>query len=159
MIHYDLQCKNGHVFEAWFRSSSDFDTQAASGIVVCPHCQDTGITRALMAPNVAKKGNAKIEPMPRPSNETAANPPVPQAADQPAPPEIAVRQALRALRQVVEKNFEHVGSRFAEEARKIHYGETDARAIYGDTTPEQAEALADEGIAVSSIPWLRETDS
>jgi hypothetical protein len=137
MIHYDLRCPNGHVFEGWFRSSSDFDAQAAQGLVSCPTCQDTGIERALMAPSVAKKGNTLPD----------------------MPPEVAVKQALRSLRRMVESNFENVGDRFAEEARKIHYGETATRGIFGDTTKEEAEALVDEGIAFGQIPWVPETDS
>ncbi len=137
MIHYDLRCRNDHVFEAWFRGSSDFDAQAARGLVACPTCQSTEVERAPMAPSVAKKGNT-----------------LPDIAS-----EVAMKQALRKLKRMVETNCENVGDRFAEEARKIHYGETAARGIYGGTTREEAEALVDEGIEFGQIPWLPDTDS
>jgi hypothetical protein len=137
MIHYDLRCGTGHIFEAWFRSSDAFDQQAAKGEVACPVCQSTAVERAPMAPSVAKKGNAGKDP----------------------PPEVAMRQALRALRQAVESQCENVGERFAEEARKIHYGEAAPHGIYGAATAEEADALADEGIAFNQIPWLPNTDS
>jgi hypothetical protein len=138
MIHYDLRCGAGHIFEAWFRNSEAFEQQAAKGDVACPICQATTVERAPMAPSVAKKGNAgNTDPS----------------------PEAMMRHALRALRQAVESQCENVGERFAEEARKIHYGETPPHGIYGDATSKEAEALADEGIAVNQIPWLPNSDS
>jgi len=130
MIKYDLKCGDGHGFEAWFRDSAGFDEQHAAGEVSCPHCGSAKVEKALMAPRLAGNGRAKAEKMAR------------------------MRRELTALRQKVEQNCDYVGPRFAEEARKIHYGESEARGIYGETTSEDAKALNEEGVPFASIPWL-----
>lgn len=148
MILYTLRCDKGHEFESWFNSSASFEKQAARNLLECPHCGSAKVDRALMAPNVPRKGRI------------TADPPSPSAA----PPQAAtqlpdhVRAMLQKLRAEIEKNCDYVGDAFAEEARKIHKGETDARPIYGETTPEEAEALAEEGVAVSRIPWVPRAD-
>jgi len=138
----DLRCTHGHGFEGWFASSEDFETQLASGLVECPVCGDTAIVKLLSAPRL-NLGNAK-EP-----KEAAA--PAPAAASNvPADPSPEARW-MRAVREVLAKT-EDVGERFADEARKMHYGETPERGIRGQATPEQTEALLDEGIPVMALP-------
>ncbi len=134
MILYSLHCERKHTFEAWFRDAAAFDEQATRGLVSCPHCGDTAITKAIMAPSLNKAVGHSLE-----------------ARD----PEVtALRQSLHDLRTAVETHCEPVGDRFAEEARAIHYGDAEERPIYGTTTPEEAAELKDEGIAVQHIPWL-----
>lgn len=135
MIVFDLACSNGHVFEAWFSDSEGFEVQRVAGDVVCPACGDSKVEKSLMAPAVPAKGQA-----------TAKDAEKAQAATE-------VMQSLYQMRQQVEENCDNVGEDFAEEARKIHYGETETRNIYGKATPEEAEALADEDIEFGILPW------
>ena len=153
MIHYQLQCRAQHGFDGWFRDSAAFDAQAAGGLVACPICADTGITRALMAPSVGKGLAA-----PRPAPETPATPPPAKTAVAGPLPD-HVRAVLQRMRAEVERNCDYVGPDFADEARRIHTGESERRGIYGETTPEQAEALAEDGIEIASIPWLPRADA
>lgn len=157
MIHYQLRCSADHHFDGWFRDSAAFDAQAERGLVSCPACGDTAVNRALMAPRI-KKGGAVVD---------ASG--APDAVPVPAAPEKAgvvvpdhVRAMLQKLRAEVERNCDYVGPGFADEARRIHRGESGrgegGRGIYGESTPEQAEALADEGIEVSRIPWVPRAD-
>ena len=158
MIHYQLCCAEDHAFDGWFKDSAAFDMQAKRGLVACPQCASTAVRRALMAPSIAR-------PRPAPGKDAAPAPSVPQTVPQP-PPKLPLagampdqlRAALQRVRAEVEAKCEHVGPRFAEEARAIHRGETEARGIYGNATPEQAEALAEEGIEVAAIPWLPRAD-
>ncbi|WP_420562768.1 DUF1178 family protein [Thalassobaculum sp.] len=147
MIRYRLRCNAEHEFEAWFQNSSAFEKQAESGLLSCPDCGSSQVTRALMAP--ALQGTHR-ETLPVPAEPPSAE------QKQVATQALALKQQLLSLRRKIEENFDNVGDRFAEEARKIHYGDSDPRGIYGDTTPQEREALADEGIEVSSIPWLRD---
>ena len=153
MIHYQLRCGAAHEFDGWFKDSTGFERQAKRGLITCPVCADTNVTRALMAPGIPRKGR----------NEMAAAETVPAPA--PAKPAAggvipdAVRAVLQKLRAEVEKHCDYVGHDFAEEARRIHHGETEPRGIYGESTDEEAEALADEGIDIARIPWLPRTDS
>ena len=133
----DLRCANGHGFEGWFASDEDFMDQNGRGLVECPLCADRVIVRMPSAPRLNLSG----------AREQAA-PPASQA-----PPTPADLQALymQAVRHVL-ANTEDVGRRFAEEARRIHYGEVDARGLRGEATPDEAEALRDEGIEFASLP-------
>jgi hypothetical protein len=140
MILYDLTCRNGHVFEAWFRDGSAFEAQRKGRKIACPDCGEHRVKKAPMAPRIGKGA--------REETPTKAVAP---------PPEMM--QALRKLRQHVESNCDYVGPRFAEEARAIHYGERDKRGIYGEASEEEAKALAEEGIEVSRIPWLPRQDA
>ncbi len=155
MIHYQLRCGAEHEFDGWFKDSANFERQAKRGLISCPACADTKVTRALMAPGLRKRG-VVIE------HETAA--PVAEAQE-PAPMQAGgvmpdqVRAVLHKLRAEVEKNCDYVGPDFAAEARKIHNGEAAPRGIYGESTPAEAEALADDGIGVARIPWLPRADS
>ena len=171
MIKYALICPAEHTFEGWFGASADFDDQAARGLLECPVCGDTTVAKALMAPRIGKKGNA------RPAPEIVAVPPaaeVPgaaaaQAAKLPArtgvdPAKMALmaanlRETLGEIRKQIEANCDYVGGSFAEEARKIHYGEAEARGIYGEATDDQHRELVEEGVEIARIPWLPRGDA
>ncbi len=153
MIHYDLHCSQDHAFDGWFKDSAAFERLAKRGLLECPHCGDAKVERALMRPAVARR-DAAPAPVPVP----APSPPEPAASVTGGPMPAQVRAMLQRMRAEVEKNCDYVGPQFAEEARKIHRGESDKRGIYGETSPEQAEALADEGIEVSRIPWVPRAD-
>ena len=153
MIHYQLRCTDDHAFDGWFRDSSAFDTQAKAGLLSCPVCGTAEVRRALMAPVIGRN--------------PAVPAPAPSAAPVPEPNPVAVaggalpdgmRAMLQRMRAEVEKRCDYVGPGFAEEARRIHNGEADARGIYGEATPEEAERLADDGIQVAQIPWVPRAD-
>jgi hypothetical protein len=144
MILYELTCAKGHVFEGWFRDSKGYDGQRRAGRVVCPACGDRKVRKAPMAPRLAKhRGTGDRRALHGPEAARQA-----QALAQ-----------LRELRQQVEENCDYVGERFADEARKIHYGEIETRAIYGETSDSEAETLADEGIKFGRIPWVPRADN
>jgi len=145
MILYDLRCDKGHVFEAWFADRATFDDQAKAGIVTCPTCASTKIEKAPMAPRINKGADKAVKPAAAVARRTAVMG--------------EAMSALRELREKVEQNFEHVGERFPEEARKIHYGEAEERNIYGDATEAEAKELAEEGVEVQRIPWLPDHDA
>ncbi|GAB4394237.1 MAG: DUF1178 family protein [Kiloniellaceae bacterium] len=164
MIVYDLKCRKDHVFEAWFPDSASFAAQAEAGKVVCPVCGSRKVTKALMAPAVLKGGRGKAEGSREGSGQSDAG----ASGGVPGPAAAALgdsekagelRRILRGLREQVEKNCDYVGEQFAEEARKIHYGETDPRGIYGETSDAEAKELQDEGIEVARIPWLPRENS
>ncbi len=154
MIHYQLRCRHEHEFDGWFRDSLGFENQADRGLVACPACGDTKVARALMAPAVPRKGERGGSP------QLAAEAPAPaapaKAAAGPVPAQMLAM--LQRMRAEVERNCDYVGEQFAAEARKIHRGESVKHSIYGESTPEQAEALAEEGIEVSQIPWVPRAD-
>ncbi len=155
MIKYSLHCGNGHDFEAWFRSSDEFDNQKRRKILLCPACDSPKIEKAMMAPNVGVKGNrAAVEP----SSPAAAGPSALATAATGLPAEVQqhVVKLAREIREHVTRNADNVGEKFAEEARKIHYEETEPRGIYGKATPEEASDLKDEGIEVHPLPVLPE---
>lgn len=160
MIHYQLRCSQSHEFDGWFKDSAGFEKLAKLGLIECPECGDKAITRALMAPAVATRRSAPPQPaVSSPATESQSPPPPPAqvavsggAPDRPIPDQ--VRAMLQRMRSEVEKNCDYVGKAFAEEARRMHRGESDKRSIYGETTPEQADALTEEGITFSRIPWV-----
>ncbi len=143
MIKYSLVCEKEHDFEGWFGSSADYDKQRKRGFVECPHCGSKKISKALMAPRVA--GTKKSTDGP---SRVMAN-----VAPQ-LPEEVVTK--IREIKQHIEKNSENVGDKFPEEARKIHYGESEARGIYGKASVEEAIELAEEGVNVVPIPELPE---
>ncbi len=161
MIHYQLRCDADHAFDGWFRDSGTFDRQAEAGLVTCPECGDAKVHRALMAPSIGRaravvdQSGQDQTPQDRPSRSAA--PPAPPAKAAAGMPD-KMRAVLQRLRSEVERNCEHVGDRFADEARAIHRGESEGRPIYGESTPEQAQALADDGIEVARIPWIPRAD-
>ncbi len=132
MIVFDLRCTGqGHVFEGWFGSTEDYEAQRARGLVSCPVCGGAEVEKAPMAPNVAAKGNA-------------------------APDAAAMKKALAEMADLQKRMLEKsdfVGDRFPDEARAIHLGEAEARAIHGRATREEAKTLVDEGVPVTPLPF------
>lgn len=138
MILYKLTCEAGHEFESWFPSSDAFEAQRDRSLVACAHCGSTDVDRALMAPAVATEKPASDTPLSQPRSEAEA--------------------ALTELRRKVEAESDYVGAEFAEEARRIHLGEAEARGIWGEAKPAEAKALHEEGIPVAPLPFMRRLD-
>jgi hypothetical protein len=156
MILFDLRCNKGHVFEAWFRDGATAERQLAARKVACPDCGSTKVAKAPMAPRIGKGAKtADRAPTEKAPRDKMSDSPPQGAMAGPS----AVMAQLRELRARVEANLDYVGERFAEEARKIHYGETEAHGIYGETSDEEARSLQDEGIEFARIPWLPRHDS
>lgn len=146
MIRYRLVCRKGHEFDGWFKNSASYDDQVAGKQLSCPHCASKSITKALMAPNVATRGPEPAqdaELMERQSPDT----------------DNEFREVAKKIREHVERNADYVGTGFTEEARKIHYGETDPHGIYGEATPTQLKELIDEDIPIYPLPALPEDKS
>jgi hypothetical protein len=154
MIRYALICDNAHDFESWFATSASFEEQARRGLVACPVCGSAKVERAIMAPNLARsdRGPRPVEAAAAPAGRAAAPPPAPVALM--GEKEIAIREMLSALHRHVTETAENVGPRFAEEALKIHHGESDSRAIYGEATADDARMLHDEGVEFMPLPRL-----
>lgn len=155
MIVFDLKCNNDHQFEAWFKSSSAYEEQLAAGHVTCPYCESAEITKAPMAPNVAAKGNQKVDsPATVPSIASSTSEPVLTGSGDAKLTELAAeaQKVFAQLKAHVEENCDYVGNKFADEARKMHYGESEERGIYGESTKEEAIELLEEGIEVMPIP-------
>ncbi|MFM1855523.1 MAG: hypothetical protein RLZ83_832 [Pseudomonadota bacterium] len=143
----DLRCAHGHGFEGWFGSEEDFLGQNGRGLVECPLCGDRVITRMPSAPRLNLSGAR--EPVDKPSSPAA---PAGSSSDQSgAVPADLQAMWLQAVRHAI-ANTDDVGERFAEEARRIHYGETEARGIRGLASPEERHALREEGIEVLALP-------
>ena len=158
MIHYQLRCGGEHAFDGWFRDSAAFDAQAGAGMLSCPVCGTQSVSRALMAPALGRKraAPAQVEQTaPVPASPVATPPAAPLAGG--GLPD-GLRSMLQKMRAEVEARCDYVGPGFAKEARRIHNGESDARGIYGEATPEEAERLADDGIEVAQIPWVPRAD-
>lgn len=149
MILYNLRCAQGHEFEGWFRNGDAFDRQAKARSVTCPICGIAEVEKALMAPRIAKGAGRKDE-----GREVAAVPEVLPPDEAEVAKAAEMLRVLREARRMVEANLDYVGPNFAEEARKIHYGETEKHGIYGESTAEEAEALREEGIEFGRIPWV-----
>ena len=149
MILYQLRCADEHSFEAWFRNSDSYDKQVASGDVECPYCGSKDISKAPMAPSIAScKAEESQAPAPAPS-EADVNAISDQRAHEVAQ---QILDAVGRIRDYAEENFEDVGEDFASEARKIHYGDTEERGIYGQASDEEAQDLEDEGIDFVRLP-------
>lgn len=173
MIVFDLKCRNGHQFEAWFNSAGNFERLRKAGHVACSVCGSTKVDKALAAPRIStsKKRSAAAVKADTPETAAAARDaatprePAPLSgparyANDPAAAKAAdLMKQLSDLRGQIEKNCDYVGKRFPEEARKIHYGEAPKRNIYGEASDGEAKALADEGIEFSRIPWAPRRDS
>jgi hypothetical protein len=145
VILYDLSCGQAHSFEAWFASSSAYDTLHEAGHIACPVCNDTHVNKAPMAPRIGKGSHA----------ERGGAAPVP-----PAP--VANAEANRMIADFcrsVESSCDYVGKEFPEQARRIHYGESETRPIYGEATKEEAVELQEEGIEIAAVPWLKKPDA
>ncbi len=153
MIAFDLQCSGGHKFEGWFASSSDFDGQQSGGLLACPVCNDAIVHKALSVPNVGRKGNqvgSAAANMPAPAEQASG-----EVVNAPAlpPAMLEMMHKLAAAQTEMLKTSDWVGRDFAETARAIHYGEEADRLIHGETSPDEAEALAEEGINVAPLPF------
>lgn len=138
MISFALTCESAHDFEGWFRSNEDFETQQKRSLVACPVCGSHRIEKALMAPAVStgRKQEKIALAMSAQQREALAQ--------------------LKALSEKIRENADYVGDKFADEARKIHFGETDARGIYGEATLDEAKSLAEDGVDFMPIPVFPE---
>jgi hypothetical protein len=153
VIHYSLVCHKGHDFESWFQNSAAYDKQVKRGLVSCPLCGSAKVEKAIMAPRLARKDKS-----------TSIVAPVEQSAPEPAqaptpvamisPQEKEFRAKLKELRDHLTANADNVGKKFPEEARKMHYGETEHRSIYGEASPQDAKELHEEGIEFHPLPVL-----
>lgn len=158
MIVYALICAQGHTFDAWFRDSGAFDGQRRDGSLSCPVCGGDEVRKAPMAPRIARgareheRSTAMAEQAPA-AVPNAAPTDAPAAGEAPPSAETFAK-LVTLLRHHIETNCENVGNRFAEEARRIHYGESESRGIYGEASPAEASELRDEGITVQPIPWF-----
>ena len=158
MIRYALACERGHSFESWFANSTAYDKQIKHGLVVCPVCSSSKVEKAIMAPRLS--GGRKRDDGPTAGEPAAPAPaPVPvQGAPSPvammSPQEREFRKKLKELRAHLTQNADYVGQKFPEEARKMHYGETERRSIYGEASPDQAKELHEEGIEFHPLPVL-----
>jgi hypothetical protein len=151
MIVYDLACDKGHKFEAWFKDSAAYDRQEKKKQLSCAVCGSSHVRKALMAPRIGSgKGKDSDDSSP-PQSSYANDPEMRKAA--------ALMKELTELRRHVEKNADYVGPKFADEARKMHYGEKDRRNIYGEASNKDAKELSDEGIEFARIPWMPRHDS
>ena len=136
MISYTLRCANDHEFEGWFKDSAGFQAQRDLGDIECPICGDRTIEQGLSRPNISS-GKTQVA-----ARHDAAR---------------QMRAALKEFRSEVEKTHENVGENFAEEARKIHYGDAEARDIYGEASMEEANNLVEEGVKIAPLPWIEDS--
>ena len=143
MILFDLNCSNKHVFEAWFSSSSQYENQLQKGLINCPICGNSKISKQLMAPNI----NTKVSPSSEKQKVVSS-----KESDE-------IIKNIRKLKKIVENNTQDVGKDFAEEARKIYYGEKKYHPIRGETTPEEANDLEEEGVPFARMPWNSKEDA
>jgi hypothetical protein len=133
MIKYALTCELEHGFEGWFSTSADFDDQQARGLLECPLCASKAVRKAIMAPAVQ---GTKAQAAPETTPEMRQ----------------MMMQAMGEVRRHVEENFDYVGDKFADEARAIHEGKSENRGIYGEASPKQVKALAEDGVRVAPLP-------
>lgn len=138
MIQYSLFCSKGHTYDAWFKSAAAFDEQQGRGIVTCAVCGDVAVSKAPMAPAVARTDGERV------------------SLSSSHPDAAKFRDMLREYRQKVTSQADYVGDKFAEEARKIHFQEVEARGIYGNATRDEVVALVEEGIEFMPLPDLPE---
>jgi hypothetical protein len=134
MIRFALSCHDGHAFDGWFRNGEDFSAQKARGLIACPVCGSADVDKALMAPAVStgRKRDKIALAMGEEQRKALAR--------------------LKAMAEEAKKNADYVGDRFAEEARKIHFGEVEARGIYGEATAEEARGLVEDGVDFVPLP-------
>lgn len=167
MIVYDLKCRSGHQFEAWFSNAAGFERLKKAGHVACSICGSTKIEKALNAPNITpSKGKSAAVKQPEVPAATETARPEPRLtgpgsyANDPAATKVGeLMKQLGEIRGQIEKNCDYVGGRFADEARKMHYGEAPKRSIYGEASDVDAKSLSDEGVEFSRIPWAPRRDS
>jgi hypothetical protein len=147
MIVYDLNCSGGHRFEGWFGSSIDYEDQLGRGLVECPHCGCSEVSKAPMAPAVPAKGNTRAEATRYSETEMPS-----QVANVPMPPEMrqTFEKIVRAQAEAL-KQSTWVGDKFAEKSRAMHYGEEDTAPIHGQASLNEAKALAEEGVPIAPV--------
>ncbi|MEP7239842.1 MAG: DUF1178 family protein [Devosia sp.] len=138
MIHYSLVCDKSHKFDGWFASASAYDEQKLRGLVTCPICLTSSVDKALMAPSLGRSGSEKV------------------SLSIGHPQHAQLREAMLALRNKVTSEADYVGDKFAEEARKIHFKDVDARGIYGEATREEVAALVEDGVDFMPLPTIKE---
>ena len=143
MILFDLQCEKNHKFECWFSSSANYEEQLKNNMIVCPYCNSTKIKKSLMAPNINTKSTSKNTKKNNKNKLVQNN----------------LENQIKKFRKYIEKNTDNVGKNFAEEARKIYYGETKSRPIRGESTEKEAQELVEEGIPFSQLPWHSKEDA
>ena len=143
MILFDLQCDKNHKFECWFASSIKYEEQLKDKMIICPYCNSTKIQKSLMAPNINTKSTSKNSKKNNKKKLAQNN----------------LENQIKKFRKYIEKNTDNVGKNFAEEARKIYYGETKSRPIRGESTEKEAQELAEEGISFSQLPWHSKEDA
>ena len=164
MIKYQLICEKEHEFEGWFQSSDTFVEQCVAGILSCPFCEPVNVRRALMAPNLAspktRKSQVTVDTTAEASTGAGpASPPPVSVSGSGMPPEAMVKMRelvveMRNLQAKIKENCRDVGGDFAEEARKIHYGEAEPEGICGEVSETEREQLDEEGIEIMQMPWL-----
>ena len=156
MIRYALACEQGHEFESWFPSASSYDAQATRGLVTCPICGSHEVEKRLMAPSIGRKGASRVAAPAESGTSPDAKSTLPAAQAQPmaimSERDAAMRAMLRAVREHVTKNADYVGTGFADEARKMHYGEIEHRSIYGEANAVDTKALLEEGVEIHPLP-------
>ena len=161
MITFDLACDQRHRFEGWFRNREDFDAQLAGGLIACPLCGSSRVEKQLSAVSVhvGRRTAPVLPPLAASTKISAGGPPGPPASDSSAtapvpaqkPVGVPVQPFFQALTRFIETQFEDVGSRFADEARKVESGESEARNIRGTTTPEEEAELREEGVEFMKV--------
>ena len=143
MILFDLKCDKGHEFECWFASSANYKQQLKNKMIICPYCESTNIEKSLMAPNINTKGVSKNNFKDKKVMEAQKS----------------LENKINKFKKYIEKNTDNVGKNFAEEARKIYYGETKSRPIRGESTEKETQELLEEGIPFSRLPWQNKEDA
>ena len=138
MIKYNLICKCGNTFESWFSSSSEFDSLCKKKLVKCIYCESPSVKKTVMSPNLSSKSNKVLK-------KTKL--------------EKSIKKQLIDFRRYIEKNCINVGENFTKEARSIHYDKKTSKSIYGKATLEETSELLEEGIEVSTIPWIKESEN
>ena len=138
MIKYNLICKCGNTFESWFSSSSEFDFLCKKKLMKCIYCESSSVKKTVMAPNLSSKSN-KV------SKKTKL--------------EKKIKKQLLDFRKYIEKNCKNVGENFTREARSIHYDKKTSQSIYGKATAEETTELLEEGIEVTTIPWVDKSEN
>ena len=138
MIRYNLKCKCGETFESWFASSREFDSLSKRRLIKCIYCESSTIKKSVMAPNLSSKSNKVFK-----KNQLEKN----------------IKKQLMNFRKYIEKNCKNVGENFTREARNIHYDKKSSQGIYGKATPEETSELLEEGIEVTTIPWVDKSEN
>ena len=137
MIKYNLKCNKEHEFESWFSNSKEFDKLNKKNLLECIYCSSKKITKSIMAPMISNLKNKNDDQMKIANNSIKHE-----------------KQNLLEMRKFIEKNFDYVGENFSKKVREVYYDKKNKKAIYGTTTPEEREELAEEGIDLFSIPWV-----